>query len=115
MASSKAPCSTRVTSPGIPAPITWSSTSRTGTLGGGPGQEHLTGEIHLGAGESALDDRVTEVARDLDQGPPGDAVDHKGVLPGRGDLAVLDDVDVLTVEHVAVVVEQDHLLIAGLD
>jgi hypothetical protein len=102
----------------LPVPILWSSTSRTGhQLGGGAGHEDLLGEVHLGAGDVALDDRVAEVAGDLDDRAAGDAVEDRVVLARRGDLAVAHDVDVLAraLADVAVVVEQDRLLVAGLD
>ena len=66
-ASSNAVWTARVISPGLPVPIAWSSTSRTGVeLGGGAGHEDLVGEVELGARDVALDDLEAEVAGDLD-------------------------------------------------
>ena len=85
-------------------------------LGGGAAEEDLVGEVELGAREVALDDLDPEVARDLQDGLAGDAVEDRGRLRRRGDHAVLDDVDVLArpLAHVAVVVEEDRLVVAGL-
>src|ERR1035437_6018994 len=85
-------------------------------LGGCAGHEHLIGQVHLRARHVALDDRVAEVARDLDDRAPRDAVEDRVVLTGRRDLAFAHDVDVLAgpLAHVTVVVEQDRLLIARL-
>ena len=85
-------------------------------LGGGPGHEDLVGEVQLGAGDVALDDRVAEVAGDLDHRAAGDPVEDRVVLAGRRDLAVAHDVQVLAgaLADVAVLVEQDRLVVAGL-
>ena len=65
-------------------------------LGGGAGEEHLVGEVELGAGDVALLDLVAEVAGDLDHRGAGDPVeDRRGVRPGSAELPVADDEDVL--------------------
>ena len=85
-------------------------------LGGRPGQEHLIGEVHLRPREVALDDLVAEVARDLDDRAPRDAVEDRVVLRRSRDPPVADDVHVLAraLAHVAVDVEQDRLVVARL-
>ena len=84
-------------------------------LGGGAREEELVGERELGAGDVALDDLVAEVAGDLDDRAAVDAVEDARRRRRRDDLTVLDDEDVLprALADVAVVVEQDRLLVAG--
>ena len=79
--------------------------------------ENLVSQVHLGARDVALDDRVAEIAGDLDDRAARDAVEDRVALAGGGDHPVAHHVDVLasSLAHVAVVVEQDCLVVVGLD
>src|SRR3954467_6602233 len=85
-------------------------------LGGRAGDEHLVGEVELGAGDVALDHLKAEVVRDLDDRLAVDAVEDRGRLRRREDPPVAHDEDVLAraLADLALVVEEDGLLVAGL-
>src|SRR6185503_6072495 len=85
-------------------------------LGRGAGQEDLVGLVQLSAGDVALLDLEAEVGRDLHHRARRDAVENAGSR-GRGrDAPVAHDEDVLprALRHVAVLVQQDRLVVAGL-
>ena len=85
-------------------------------LGRGAGHEDLVGAVELAARDVALDDLVALVAQDLDRGRAVDALEDVVGEARRGDLAVLDQEQVLAraLADVAARVEQDRLLVAGL-
>src|SRR4029079_9642878 len=74
-------------------------------------------ERQRGAGDVPLNPLVAQVARDLDARLAVDAVEDRVRLAGRVDHAVLDHETVLAgpLADVALVVEEDRLLVAGLD
>jgi hypothetical protein len=85
-------------------------------LGRGSRHEDLVREVQLAAGDVALDDRVPEVAGDLDRRQAVDAAEDVRRVARRGDHAVLDEEEVLAralADHSALV-EEDALLVAGL-
>ena len=85
-------------------------------LGRRAGHVDLVGEVELGAREVALDDGEAEVAGDRDRRLAVDPVEDRRGLRRRVDDALADDEEVLarSLAHVAVRVEQDRLLVAGL-
>jgi hypothetical protein len=84
-------------------------------LGGRADHEDLVGEIEIGADQRLLDDAVTEVLRDLDDGVARDADEDRRREVRRVDDAVLDDEDALAgaVGDVALGRQQDRLVVAG--
>src|SRR5262249_62260506 len=84
-------------------------------LSRGAGQEHLLGEVELGARDVALDHGVAEVTRDLDHRLAVDPVEDGGGVPRGDDLTLANEVDVLAgaLADEAAVVEQDRLVVAG--
>ena len=116
-ASSNSRCTTRVISPGSPgADRVVVDLADRGQLGGGARHEDLVGEVELAAGDVALDDLVAEVLGDLDRRQAVDAAEDRGLVARGGDDAVADHEQVLAraLADVAVRVEQDALLVAGL-
>ena len=84
-------------------------------LGRGAVQEDLLGEVELRARDVALDDRVAEVAGDLDHRFAVDPVKDRRGVTGRDELALAEEEDVLarSLADEAALVEQDRLVEAG--
>jgi hypothetical protein len=85
-------------------------------LAGGAGEEDLVSQRDLGARDVALHHVVAEVPRDLHAGPSIDPVEDPRGLRRRVDGPAPDDEDVLAraLADVTLVVEQERLLVAGL-
>jgi len=84
-------------------------------LGGGPGEEHLVGQVELRACNRALLDPVAEVAGDLHHRVAGDAIEDRRGVRRRAEHPVSDKEDVLAraLRDTAVLVEEDRLVVAG--
>src|SRR4029450_9466024 len=86
-------------------------------LGGRAGEEGLVGQVQVGADEVGLADLEALALGDVDDAVAGEAGQAAGGQGRRVESAVADGEDVLArpVGHVPVGVEQDGLVIAGLD
>src|SRR4051794_13412963 len=84
-------------------------------FGGRPGQEDLLGQVELCARDVPLDDRVSEIACELDDRLAIDPVEDRRSVSRGDDLAVANEIDVLSrsLADEAAVVEQDRLVVAG--